>query len=75
VACCHKSNIPDSDDQKAGLFGNKKCNMPLDGFVRMIDTINSLNTTQNFDIASIIVGGSNVANVPGETNAEQVYDT
>ena len=43
VACCHYNDKPKSDDQKAGLFGNKNCNMPLDGFVRMIDAINSMN--------------------------------
>jgi len=49
--------------------------MPLDGFIKMIDSINALNQTQDFDIASIIVGGSNIANVPGTTTEAQVVDT
>jgi hypothetical protein len=49
--------------------------MPIDGFTKMIDAINSLNTTSDFDIASIIVGGSLTANVPGLTTKEQVIST
>ena len=75
LACCHKDNIPESDDQKAGLFGNKNCNLPLDGFVKMIDSINALNNTQDFDIASIIIGGSATANVPGYTTKDQIVST
>lgn len=66
IACCHKDNVATSDSQKAPLFGHENCHMPIDGYIKMIDTINALNNTLGFaEIGSIIYGGSSNANIPG----------
>jgi len=44
-ACCHDSTPARGDSDKAPEYGTKKCNMPLAGFKKMIDTINALNRT------------------------------
>jgi len=71
-SCCHRTDIPTSDSDKAGKYGNNKCNMPLDGFKKMIDTINKLNTTSYMSFASMIFGGSANAYVPEYTNTSTV---
>ena len=38
----------------------------------MIDTINALNTTKDFTFASVIYGGSSVADIPEYTTEAQM---
>ena len=71
-SCCHATNEPESDDDKAGTYGSQKCNLPLAGFKKMIDTINLLNTTTYMSFTSFVYGGSSVAYVPEYTTAATV---
>ena len=55
AACCHEDVEELADELKAPLYGTTKCNLPIEGFKKMIDTINQLNTTNYLSFASIIV--------------------
>ena len=44
-SCCHEDTPNLGTSDKAPTYGSYKCNMPMDGFKKMMDTINELNTT------------------------------
>ena len=44
-ACCHLSTPAVGEADKAPTYGTTACNMPLEGFKKMMDTINGLNRT------------------------------
>ena len=41
-SCCHAGDNALSDYDRAPTYGHKNCNMPLEGFKKMIDTIEAL---------------------------------
>ena len=63
-ACCHAKDEPQLDSEKASKYGSKNCYHSLDGFKRMIDSINYFNTSNAMNIKSIIFSGGAVAPVP-----------
>lgn len=68
---CH-GNKTDSTIDRAPVNGTKKCYMPLEGFKRMVDTINSFNNTLYLDISSIIYAGGTNVYQPGYLNETSV---
>jgi hypothetical protein len=60
-SCCHAQNIPLTELDLAPLYGHTNCNLPIDGFYKMFDTLNALNQTRDFSFNSILYGGSGSA--------------
>jgi len=60
-ACCHANNTATFDDEKAPQYGTTKCYHSLDGFKKMIDSINAFNTSSWANIKSIIFTGGSAA--------------
>ena len=73
AACCHEMEDELADELKAPLYGTTKCNLPLNGFKKMVDTINKLNTTNYLSFTSIIYGGSSNADEPDYLDEAQTY--
>lgn len=63
-SCCHDIVEDLPNNLKAPKYGSKKCNMPLDGFKKMIDTINKLNDTSYLSFMSLIYAGNSNAFIP-----------
>jgi hypothetical protein len=63
-SCCHSDTPARGASDKAPIYGSNKCSMPLAGFKKMMDSINSLNFTSYLSVSSIILGGSNTAYLP-----------
>lgn len=63
-ACCHQKDDTLLDSEKASKYGSRNCYHSLDGYKRMIDAINSYNTSNAMNIKSIIYGGGGAAPVP-----------
>jgi hypothetical protein len=73
--CCHSQDVPAAESQIAGTYGDHKCNMPLDGYKKMMDKIIELNQTSWGSFTSFIYGGSSNAYVPDQLTEAQTYDT
>jgi hypothetical protein len=41
-SCCHADSPAQGDYDRAPKYGHRNCNMPLEGFKKMIDTIEAL---------------------------------
>ena len=66
--CCHDASPEvQSDTDRAPTYGSQNCYLPIAGYKKMIDKINELNVTKDFSFASIIYGGSSVADLPEYT--------
>lgn len=63
-SCCHIDTPNFSESDQAPEFGSFKCNMPLEGHKKMMETINKLNYTSYLSVSSIILGGNTVAYDP-----------
>lgn len=63
-SCCHDGIPAANPAEAAPLYGDQKCNMPLEGFKKMMSTINALNTTNYLSFTSFIFGGSATAYTP-----------
>ena len=72
-SCCHAGIPPENEDEAAPLYGHQNCNMPLEGFKKMMRTINALNTTNYLSFTSFIFGGSATAYAPEFVTQDQVY--
>lgn len=71
---CHGNTTDVGDADKAPRNGTKKCNMPIEGFKRMIDVLNEYNTTTYLSFDSIIYAGGTNAYVPGYVNETNVNE-
>jgi hypothetical protein len=71
-ACCHPKDHTTFNADMAAEFGSKSCYHGLQSFKKMVDSINYYNTSEFMNIATIIVGGSNVAPVPDHMTNEIV---
>jgi len=58
TSCCHAQDIPLKELDLAPLYGHTNCNLPIDGFYKMIDSLNALNNSIAFSFNSVIYGGS-----------------
>lgn len=63
-ACCHADIMATENSDKAGSLGSTNCYMNMDGFKKMIDMINSYNTSSFGRVNDIIFGGSAAAYIP-----------
>ena len=61
ASCCHAQNIPTNNLDLAPLYGHINCNLPIDGFYKMIDVLNAMNYTAEFSFNSVLYGGSGSA--------------
>lgn len=64
ASCCHSQNIAMNELELAPRFGHINCNLPIDGFYKLFDTLNALNATQEFSFNSVLYGGSGSASNP-----------
>ena len=60
-ACCHAANTATFDNEKAPQYGTTKCYHSLDGYKKMIDSINAFNTSSWANVKSIIYAGGSAA--------------
>lgn len=72
--CCHANNVLEKPEDAAGKYGNKRCSTSMEGFKKMIETINKLNTTSYMSFTSLIFGGGSNAYIP-ELLTEATVDT
>lgn len=66
-SCCHANYPADHDMDQARKYGEKTCNMPLEGYKKMMAILNTLNATSEFSFTSMIYGGSTNAFLPEYT--------
>lgn len=63
-SCCHETRMAATEDEKAPKYGHKKCNMPMDTFKKLVDTLNTYNGTNYLSWNSLLYGGSTNAYAP-----------
>lgn len=56
--CCHVGDVVANETDAAKAYGNLKCGTSLNGFKKLMDTINELNQTEEFAFSSVLYGGS-----------------
>ena len=70
--CCHSGDEAEKPEDKAGKFGNKRCSTSKEGFKKMFDTINKLNSTSYLSFTSLIFGGGSNAYIPELVTEENI---
>lgn len=69
--CCHEGDIITTADEAAQKYGNLNCGTSPEGFKKMIQVLNSLNQTNEFNFASILYGGSSSTYDPANILSDQ----
>lgn len=57
------------------MYGHKNCDLPIDGFYKMFDTIMALNYTEEYHFNSLLYGGNGVSYTPEYQTATAIADT